>query len=79
LIKFWEFKTHKQWEIINQTIWNGDEHTGEFREFHLVMASEFHWLRVWETPKSTMVSDFMLTEDDLVVEDTQQNLKWARY
>jgi hypothetical protein len=20
LIKFWEFKTHKQWEIINQTI-----------------------------------------------------------
>jgi uncharacterized protein with von Willebrand factor type A (vWA) domain len=52
---------------------NGDEHTGEFREFHF--GDGLERISLTESLRNAQinngVSDFMLTENDLVVEDTQ--------
>ncbi|GGA74186.1 hypothetical protein GCM10008015_13600 [Flavobacterium palustre] len=52
---------------------NGDEHTGEFREFHF--GDSLERISLTESLKNAQinngVNDFMLTENDLVVEDTQ--------
>lgn len=52
---------------------NGDEHTGEFREFHF--GDSLERISLTESLRNAQinngVSDFMLTENDLVVEDTQ--------
>ena len=54
-------------------IGNGDEHTGEFREFHFGDALER--ISLTESLRNAQinngVADFMLTENDLVVEETQ--------
>ena len=52
---------------------NGDEHTGEFREFHF--GDGLERISLTESLRNAQinngVSDFMLTENDLVVEETQ--------
>ncbi len=52
---------------------NGDEHTGEFREFHFGDALER--ISLTESLRNAQinngVADFRLTENDLVVEETQ--------
>jgi uncharacterized protein with von Willebrand factor type A (vWA) domain len=52
---------------------NGDEHTGEFREFHF--GDSLERISLTESLRNAQinngVADFMLTENDLVVEDTQ--------
>ena len=52
---------------------NGDEHTGEFREFHF--GDGLERISLTESLRNAQinngVADFMLTENDLVVEDTQ--------
>ena len=52
---------------------NGDEHTGEFREFHFVDGLER--ISLTESLRNAQINnglaDFMLTENDLVVEETQ--------
>ncbi|MBC5838132.1 vWA domain-containing protein [Flavobacterium muglaense] len=52
---------------------NGDEHTGEFREFHF--GDGLERISLTESLRNAQinngVADFMLTESDLVVEDTQ--------
>jgi Ca-activated chloride channel homolog len=54
-------------------IGNGDEHTGEFREFHFGDALER--ISLTESLRNAQinngVADFRLTENDLVVEETQ--------
>jgi len=52
---------------------NGDEHTGEFREFHF--GDGLERISLTESLRNAQinngVADFMLTENDLVVEETQ--------
>ncbi|WP_269222783.1 VWA domain-containing protein [Flavobacterium sp. IMCC34518] len=52
---------------------NGDEHTGEFREFHF--GDSLERISLTESLRNAQinngVADFMLTENDLVVEDAQ--------
>lgn len=52
---------------------NGDEHTGEFREFHF--GDGLERISLTESLRNAQinngVADFMLTESDLVVEETQ--------
>ena len=52
---------------------NGDEHTGEFREFHF--GDSLERISLTESLRNAQinngVADFKLTENDLVVEDTQ--------
>ncbi|TPD72108.1 vWA domain-containing protein [Flavobacterium microcysteis] len=52
---------------------NGDEHTGEFREFHF--GDSLERISLTESLKNAQVNNgidsFKLTEDDLVVEDAQ--------
>ncbi len=52
---------------------NGDEHTGEFREFHF--GDGLERISLTESLRNAQinngVSDFRLTENDLVVEETQ--------
>ncbi|REG99419.1 vWA domain-containing protein [Flavobacterium aquicola] len=52
---------------------NGDEHTGEFREFHF--GDVLERISLTESLRNAQinngVSDFILTENDLVVEETQ--------
>ena len=52
---------------------NGDKHTGEFREFHF--GDSLERISLTESLRNAQinngVSDFMLTENDLVVEETQ--------
>lgn len=52
---------------------NGDEHTGEFREFHF--GDSLERISLTESLKNAQVNNgidsFKLTEDDLVVEDVQ--------
>ena len=52
---------------------NGDEHTGEFREFHF--GDGLERISLTESLKNAQinngVADFMLTENDLVVEETR--------
>ncbi|WP_367770418.1 VWA domain-containing protein [Flavobacterium sp. WC2421] len=52
---------------------NGDEHTGEFREFHF--GDGLERISLTESLRNAQinngVTDFMLTENDLVVEETQ--------
>ena len=52
---------------------NGDEHTGEFREFHF--GDNLERISLTESLRNAQinngVADFMLTENDLVVEDAQ--------
>ena len=52
---------------------NGDEHTGELREFHF--GDGLERIALTESLRNAQinngVSDFMLTENDLVVEETQ--------
>ncbi|VXB59922.1 conserved hypothetical protein [Flavobacterium sp. 9R] len=52
---------------------NGDEHTGEFREFHF--GDSLERISLTESLRNAQinngVTDFKLTENDLVVEDTQ--------
>jgi uncharacterized protein with von Willebrand factor type A (vWA) domain len=52
---------------------NGDEHTGEFREFHFGDGLEL--ISLTESLRNAQinngVADFILTENDLVVEETQ--------
>ncbi|WP_418262943.1 vWA domain-containing protein [Flavobacterium faecale] len=51
----------------------GDEHTGEFREFHF--GDSLEQISLTESLRNAQIhhgiGDFRLTEDDLVVEDTQ--------
>ena len=52
---------------------NGDEHTGEFREYHF--GDGLERISLTESLRNAQinngVADFMLTENDLVVEETQ--------
>ncbi|MFV5690263.1 vWA domain-containing protein [Flavobacterium sp. ZT3R25] len=52
---------------------NGDEHTGEFREFHF--GDGLDRISLTESLRNAQINngiaDFMLTENDLVVEETQ--------
>jgi Ca-activated chloride channel homolog len=52
---------------------NGDEHTGEFREFHF--GDSLERISLSESLRNAQINngiaDFMLTENDLVVEETQ--------
>ena len=52
---------------------NGDEHTGEFREFHF--GDGLERISLTESLRNAQINnglaDFMLTENDLVVEETQ--------
>lgn len=52
---------------------NGDEHTGEFREFHF--GDSLERISLTESLRNAQINNgvdnFMLTENDLVVEDTQ--------
>ena len=52
---------------------NGDEHTGEFREFHF--GDGLERISLTESLRNAQinngVADFLLTENDLVVEETQ--------
>jgi uncharacterized protein with von Willebrand factor type A (vWA) domain len=52
---------------------NGDEHTGEFREFHF--GDGLERISLTESLRNAQINNgvesFMLTENDLVVEDTQ--------
>jgi Ca-activated chloride channel homolog len=52
---------------------NGDEHTGDFREFHF--GDGLERISLTESLRNAQInnglSDFMLTENDLVVEETQ--------
>ncbi len=52
---------------------SGDEHTGEFREFHF--GDSLERISLTESLRNAQinngVADFMLTENDLVVEETQ--------
>jgi Ca-activated chloride channel family protein len=52
---------------------NGDEHTGEFREFHF--GDGLERISLTESLKNAQINngiaDFMLTENDLVVEETR--------
>lgn len=52
---------------------NGDEHTGEFREFHF--GDGLERISLTESLRNAQinngVADFMLTENDLVIEETQ--------
>ena len=52
---------------------NGDEHTGEYREFHF--GDGLERISLTESLRNAQinngVADFMLTENDLVVEETQ--------
>lgn len=52
---------------------NGDEHTGEFREFHF--GDGLERISLTESLRNAQinngVADFMMTENDLVVEETQ--------
>jgi Ca-activated chloride channel homolog len=52
---------------------NGDEHTGEFREFHF--GDSLERISLTESLRNAQINngiaDFMLTENDLVVEETQ--------
>ena len=52
---------------------NGDEHTGELREFHF--GDELEQISLTESLRNAQINngveDFQLTEKDLVVEDTQ--------
>jgi uncharacterized protein with von Willebrand factor type A (vWA) domain len=51
---------------------SGDEHTGEFREFHFGDGLErISTESLRNAQINNGVEDFMLTENDLVVEDTQ--------
>ncbi|OYU80650.1 MAG: hypothetical protein CFE23_07960 [Flavobacterium sp. BFFFF1] len=52
---------------------NGDEHTGEFREFHF--GDNLERISMTESLRNAQINhgagDFQLTENDLIVEDTQ--------
>jgi Ca-activated chloride channel family protein len=58
---------------------NGDEHTGDFREFHF--GDGLERISLTESLRNAQinngVADFMLTENDLVVEETQHKAQMS--